>query len=88
MKKLKVFRINDMEWWAGKSLNQIIDYHKKHLGVDEIEISYAYKLTKRQMTKLKFFSEEDNNYISFQEELRNCRRDKIKSPFSFASRDW
>jgi len=85
---MKVFNVDEMEWYAGESAEDINKFIDKDRG-PEVEEREIIELTPIDMTTLKFFmdendpEEEDN--ITFQERLDFMIEQKEKFPCLFAT---
>lgn len=88
-KKLKVFEMNDCEWVAHYSIGEAIYlYQKEFGGTDPENWIYARELSKGEMRRLKFVTEEDDSKgnprkISFAKQLSN-----LKQPGYFATTEF
>jgi hypothetical protein len=75
-KKLKVFEINDCEWFADYSLEEAIQHYKEFTGCDDPDnFSEACKVPYSEMQRLKYVTEEtkkngEPKLISFARQLK------------------
>lgn len=86
---IRIFRMDDNEWWAGESLEACVAEGRRQCG-DECypdDPSEQYELTDEQMRKLKF-EDEDGTTRTFAEELARRVADGEKFPQPFAAEDW
>jgi hypothetical protein len=87
---IKVFRINDCDWWAGASLDECIAAYIADTG-DEDLIEDARELTDEEMEKFFFVEdEEDEDFRQgdkkpFRQKLEEMVRDGRPFPLMFAS---
>lgn len=81
---IRIFQIHDCEWWAGRTLDEVVDAAARCWGFDEGSDDYrmmreeAIELTDETMVRLQFHYDEDNPALkrSFRDELR----ERIKDP--------
>ena len=86
-KTIKVFQLNEYEWWAGESLESVLEHYKNNVtdDPDEIEeLEDAYELSDGALDKL-IFNDEDGSKRTFREELDNCIKEKQEFPCFFAT---
>jgi hypothetical protein len=57
---IKVFRLNDCDWYAGTSLEECIEHYMKdmHLSREEAADADARELSEKDMQRLKFIDGE------------------------------
>lgn len=91
---IKVFQINDYDWCAGDcTKEEILSFYMAELDVDHEEATgdeseYPYELTDEEMDKTKFRTGDNNDEeISFREQLEEMVRRGDKFPCFFASED-
>lgn len=67
---IKVFKLNEYEWWAGGSWEEVKKCYMDTTGLSEVEAfdDECHELTPDEMNSLKFYGE-DNSERTFQEEL-------------------
>lgn len=85
---IKVFRLNDYEWWAGTSLAACIADWKKWTGLDEEELDDPRELTAEDMAKMQFVDPDSNTKSSFANELAERVKAGLEFPQPFAVTDW
>lgn len=91
---VKVFRLNDCDWYAGATLQECIDFCVKDTGVrpDEAADSDARELTADEMERLKFVDGEPGDKaaprITFTERLAQMIAEGTKFPAFFASTEY
>lgn len=92
---IRVYRMDDLEWWAGESLAACVAEGRRQCGAecypdDPIE---QYELSDEQMQRLKFV-DEDGSTRTFAEELARrvaaVAADEADDAFPqpFAAEDW
>lgn len=87
--QIKVFRLNDYEWWAGPSLDACIADWKKWTGLDEEELDEPRELTAENMERLRFVDPDDETVKrSFTEELAERVKAGLEFPQPFAFTDY
>ena len=88
---MKVFRMNDYDWWADETLEKAIaNYRADQLTMvneDDIDTSDAYEVSDEAMEALRYHDDNGPTW-SFREELN--RRIAAGEPFPclFASTEW
>lgn len=80
---IKVFNIDDVEWWAGKDAESVTRAFCAVTGVDEEEMD-SQELSEAQLLSLTFYRE-DGSKCSFKEELERRIVNKQIFPQPFAS---
>jgi hypothetical protein len=87
---MKVFRLNDVEWWAGSSLEEVIEEATKITGVsrEDLTDSDTRELTEKELDDLIFFNPVANVKISFREELNRRVQENETFPCFFASSEY
>lgn len=96
MKKLKVFALNDYEWWAGYDLKSVKKTYLKEMMMTEDEaFDDPRELTEEEMSKftIKIIKEEELTYAkagkyTFAEFLELMIKNKEKFPCMFASTEY
>lgn len=86
-KTIKVFQLNDYEWWAGESLESVVEYYENNVtnDPDEMEeLKDAYELSDEALDTL-IFNDEDGSQKTFRQELENCIKEKQEFPCFFAT---
>lgn len=86
---IKVFRLNDFEWWAGPSLAACIADWKKWTGLDEEELDDPRELTAEEMARVKFVDPDDDyRERSFESELAERIAAGLEFPQPFATTEY
>lgn len=82
---IKVFRLNDYEWWAGPNLAACIADWKKWTGLDEEELDDPRELTADEMARIQYVDPDDDTKHSFAQELseRLSGKEEFPQPFAF-----
>lgn len=60
MNEIKIFRVNDYEWWAGESLESIRAAYKERTGIDpdsDEGFDHPREIGELGMSKLVFFDD-------------------------------
>lgn len=95
--EIKVFQINDMEWYAGTGTpEQILTSYMKNTGCSHEDATgdiedLPRELTDDEMDKLKFTYQDDKklkNSISFRDQLNKMIADRVEFPCHFACTEW
>lgn len=82
--KIKVFRINEYEWWAGESLETILPIYLQETGVSKEEAFVEpYELDDHSMDSL-IYHDDDGQTRTFREQLEKVLKDGVPCPFAFA----
>ncbi|HSC06124.1 MAG TPA: hypothetical protein VLD59_04800 [Steroidobacteraceae bacterium] len=86
---IKVFRMDDMEWWAGESLAACVAEGRRQCGDDcyPDDPSEQHELSDEAMQRLKFM-DEDGSTRTFAEELARRIAAGEAFPQQFAAEDW
>lgn len=86
--KIKVFQMDDIEWWAGESQEACVAEGKRQCGPDCYDEPDEYReLTEADMQHLQFV-DEDGSKRSFAEELARMVATGSEFPCPFAATDW
>jgi len=89
---IKVFKLDDCDWWAGESLEVCIAEGRLQCGADcyEDAETEGVELDDEGMRRLKIYLDEDRKEkpISFAEHLANEIAGGTKFPCLFASTEW
>lgn len=94
MGTIKVFRMDDNEWWAGESLADCIAEGRRQCGADcyPDDPSEQYELDDQDMQRLVFIDESDGAEPpvkrTFAEELARRVAAGEQFPQPFAAEDW
>lgn len=88
-RRMRVFRMDDLEWWAGESLEACVSEGRAQCGQDcyPDDPSEQYELTDEQMQQ-KTFIDEDGGTCTFAEELARRVAAGEQFPQPFAATDW
>ena len=91
--KMKVFKLNDCEWWAGESLEEIKLVYLKETGVSEEEaFDNPHELSDEEMDYYKFmFDESDTPLrepVTFRQKLAEMIKEGEEFPAFFASTEY
>lgn len=92
---IKVFKLNDCDWWAGSDLDSVVAAYKEQTGEDA-ELDNPHELNDAAMHKLKFVDGDDpinadgtpGGEITFRDELDIMIRRGDSFPCFFASTEW
>ncbi len=92
---IRVFEINDVEWWAGDCTpEEMLKFYMDETGVTHEEATgsedeYPKPLTEEEMDKMKF-CDEDNPSVkrTFREELQRMIDGGAKFPSFFATTEF
>lgn len=88
MTTIKVFALDDIEWWAGESLEACIAEGRRQCGPECYdESSEQYEVSPEAMRRL-MFVDEDGAERTFAEELERLVASGAKFPCSFAAEDY
>lgn len=89
MSQIRVFRMDDMEWWAGESLAACVAEGRKQCGQDcyPNDSGEQYELSDEAMQRTKFVGE-DGVERTFADELAQRISAGGKFPQQFASEDY
>ena len=82
---MKVFRLNDYDWWVGSDLESVKKSYMEATGLPEDEaFDDAYELTEEEMNKL-LYKDEDGSERTFKEQLNKMIAENQTFPTIFAS---
>ena len=99
----KIYKIDDYEWWVGKSLEECVDaYIKEYFDGDEsekkelLEYNEPREITEKELDTLIFYddiyNQDESKKRTFREELKrlvNNETDRIPNfPCMFASSEY
>jgi hypothetical protein len=85
---IKVFRMDDMEWWAGESLEVCVTEGRRQCGAECYpDGDEQYELSEEAMQRLKFI-DDDGTTRTFAEELARRIAAGESFPQQFAAEDW
>jgi hypothetical protein len=87
--KVKVFKLNDCDFWAAKNLPEAIADAASCMGLEQEEVADgARELTAAEMEEYDFVDENGQRLSSFQEQLEALVKNKVRFPCGFASTEW
>jgi hypothetical protein len=92
-RRIRVYRMDDMEWWVGESLAACVAEGKSQCGPDCYdEPSLQYELDDEQLQKMMFIDESDGAEPpvkrTFAEQLAREIAEGGPFPRPFAAEDW
>jgi len=84
---MKVFSLNDYEWYAAETLEEAIAAEMKDTGLprDEVVDGFEGELTEEQMDTLRYH-DEDGQSRTFREHLQRMQEEGVEFPCLFARR--
>jgi len=89
MNKVKVFKLNDYEWYAGYDLESCIELAMQMTGMSREEvIDDPFEETQERLDTLIFYDEENDEKRSFSEELRIIIESEEQLPTFFAGTEY
>lgn len=86
---MKVFAMNDCEWWAAESLEEAKADYIKETGVPEEDGPFddPHELGAEAMNRLRF-SDDDGSVRSFEAQLKKMVAEGSKFPCLFATTEY
>ncbi len=86
---IRIFKMDDMEWWAGESLEVCIAEGRRQCGADcyPDNPNEQRELSDEEMRRLTFIDEDDSRR-TFAEELARRIEAGETFPQPFAAEDW
>lgn len=92
---MKVFQLNQSDWWAGSDLDSVIAAFRAELGADAT-IDNPHELSDEELDRLKFVDGDDpinsdgtpGGWRTFREELARSVAVGQTFPCFFASTEW
>jgi hypothetical protein len=86
---VKVFAMNDCEWWAAETLEQAKADYLKETGTEEADEPFddPHELDEEAMDHLRF-TDEDGTSRSFREQLEKMVSDGCEFPSFFATTEY
>lgn len=87
---MKVFMLNEYEWWAAETLEEAISACIEQEGISRNEAydeSYARELSDEAMESTKFY-DDDGNVFTFKERLEAMIEAGCSFPCPFASTEF
>ena len=90
MGKIKVFQLNEYDWWAGEDLEKVkIAYIKENnLSIYEVFDDTLHELSDEEMLSTMFGNDEDESQITFQQRLGDIIKLGAVFPCFFASTEY
>jgi len=89
---MKIFKLNDIEWWAGESLEQVKQFCLDEAVVDEEEaFDDPRELTDEELDRLQYVEDvysDEKNTRPFREELARMVAANESFPCLFASTEY
>jgi len=89
---MKVFNVDENDWYAGENLEEVEAFVKKQREHDNIddEVIEIVELEKADLDRFQFFIDPDDRYetITFQERLDFLIEQKEKFPCFFATSEY
>lgn len=87
--KIKIFRLDDCEWWAGESLEACVAAGRTMNGADCYpDDPIQREVSEAELQELTFVDTDDYSERSFAEELRLVVESGATFPCFFAATDW
>ena len=86
--EIKVFQMNDYDWWAARTEEEAKESYLKETGMDPSEAypeECFHQLTTKEMARLKYHWDEGREIISFHDALCRMKEQRQKFPCMFAS---
>lgn len=86
---MKVFKMDDLEWWAGESLEACVAEGRKQCGPEcyPDDPSEQHEVSAEAMQR-KIFVDEDGSQRTFAQELQRMVDAGTEFPCPFAATDW
>ena len=86
LKKIKIFNVDDYEWWAGESLGAVRKSVRGQYGYGEDYLDDVYEISKQDMKRFKFY-DEDGSVRTFKAVLKRLIKSGCQFPCVFAVSD-
>ena len=94
--QIKVWRVNEYEWWAGTDLESIRAAYKEHTGIDpdsDEGFDNPHELSEKSMNEMRYCYNEDGYFSeaetrSFREQLDLDIAGGVKFPCYFAGTEY
>lgn len=88
-RQIRVFRMDDIEWWAGESLEACVAEGRRQCGPEcyPDDPDEQYELSDEQLRRLKFV-DEDGSTRTFADELARRIAAGETFPQAFAAEEW
>ena len=87
MKQLKIYKMNEFDWWADYSEEEAIKNYLSEMLLDEDEIDEVEEVTGGDLDKLLFAKDVEGENITFRERLEFLNEDR-NEPQLFASTEY
>lgn len=86
---IKVFKLDDYDWWAGENLTEVIAAAREQCGAETYEDAEtdAFEVSSESMQTLRYV-DEDGTERTFAEELQRMIDAKTSFPCVFASTEF
>jgi hypothetical protein len=86
---IKVFQLDDIEWWAGESLEACLAEARRQCGPDcYLESSDQHEVSAEAMERLQFIDDDGTTRRSFAAELARRVAAGEQFPQPFAAEEW
>jgi hypothetical protein len=87
---MKVFAMNDCEWWAAETLEEAKADYLKETGMKEADEPFddPHELDAEAMDRLRFFDEDEKAKRSFREQLERMVSSGAEFPCLFATTEF
>lgn len=92
--KIKVFKMNDCDWWAGETWEECLEHMREFSGYSKEEMEmmqtegYPCELSPEDMDRYTFFDDDTNETRTFMEELYRLENSGAEFPSFFASTEF
>ena len=87
---MKVFAMNDWDWWAAETLEEAKGAYWREMGIEDADEDFlddAHELDEEEMNHFQF-NDDDGTKRSFREQLKNMIASGAKFPAFFASTEY
>lgn len=85
VKEIKLFKMNDYDWWAARSIEEAVQDYKTFCGEDGIK--NPHELSEEEMNRL-IFKDDDGESRTFNEQLKKEIDRGAEFPCMFASTEY
>lgn len=91
---IKVFRVNDYEWWAGESAEEVLAACMKESGLSADEVcdgpdNIPEQLSDKTMNSLMYLDDQKlNKKVTFATALKHMIKEGVSFPCLFAATDY
>lgn len=87
--KIKIFQLNDCDWWAGEDLKSVKKVYAEEVDSDSDLTEDARELTEKEMNELVFADETGSgNGRSFKDQLKRLIDNGQEFPCFFATSEY